>query len=222
VSSEPPSSAWTAERLPRGRHRLSKEAILASQRARLLGAMVELVARQGYADTTVPQVVAEARVARNAFYELFNDKTDCFIALCDELANEILAMLAAFAERPDWLSALREGLHAYLLWWQERGAFARAYFVELPGAGTRAVQQRDRQLTRFVVLFEGIAARARSERDDLPPLAPHAVELAVLGTTELIAREVRAGRVAKLVVLEPALLHHLTLTLAGEPAAAEL
>lgn len=181
--------------------------------------MVELVARQGYADTTVPQVVAEARVARNAFYELFGDKTDCFIALCDELANELLAMLAQFADRPDWLTALRDGLHAYLMWWQERDAFARAYFIELPGAGVRAVQQRDRQLTRFIALFEAIAARARLERKDLPPLAPHAVELAVLGTTELIAREVRAGRAGEVVALEPAILDHLTLLLAGRPAA---
>ena len=33
----------------------------------------------------VDQVVARARVSRNAFYELWRDKTDCFIALCDEL-----------------------------------------------------------------------------------------------------------------------------------------
>src|SRR3954449_6066659 len=81
--------------LPRGRHALPAEEVRASQRERLLAAMLESVGEHGYAATTVPAVVAGARVSRNAFYELFDDKTDCFLALCDELAGQLLDALVA-------------------------------------------------------------------------------------------------------------------------------
>ena len=81
---------WRGEPLPRGRHKLAAEAVRNSQRARIVRAMLECVGRDGYEATTVPQVVATARVSRNAFYEFFADKADCFIAACDEAAQELL------------------------------------------------------------------------------------------------------------------------------------
>lgn len=187
------------DELPRGRHHLSHERVLASQRKRLLRAMGELVERQGYAATTVSDVTSAARVSRNAFYELFTDKEDCFIAVCDSLAVEILDDMASVPIEGGWLTALRAGMHLYLLRWQQRESFTRAYFVDFPGAGPRAVAQRDRQIKNFVRLFRRIADHAREDEPGLPPLAPHAVEMVVLGITEMIAYEVRQGRVDELV-----------------------
>ncbi len=216
-TSDPESPIFAAEALPRGRHNLSRERVLASQRSRLLRAMGELVGRQGYEATTVPDVVAEARVSSNAFYELFNDKADCFIALCDQLATEILDEMASVDDSHGWQAALKEGMYAYLLRWQDRAEFTRAYFVELPAAGLRALEQRDRQINRFFRLFRAVAHRAREEDPSLPPLDPYAVELAVLGVTELIAHEVRHGRLGRLVEIEEACLRFVTLML-GPPA----
>src|SRR5206468_1687709 len=116
---------------------------------RILRAMLHGVADRGYAATTVPEVIAAARVSRNAFYTLFDDKADCFLALCDDLAVTLLEELSSQSAAPDWVTALRSGLVAYLRWWQERPAISQTYFVELPSAGTRAVQQRDRQYANF-------------------------------------------------------------------------
>src|SRR4051794_39803140 len=79
-----------AESLPRGRHNLPTHVVRDSQRRRLLAAMLDCVGENGYEATTVPAVVARARVSRNAFYALFDDKTDCFLAVCDDLAKEVL------------------------------------------------------------------------------------------------------------------------------------
>jgi AcrR family transcriptional regulator len=180
--------------------------------------MGELVGRQGYAATTVPEIVAQARVSRNAFYDLFSDKEACYLELCDKLAVEILNHMVAVGADRDWLSALRTGMHDYLLWWQERDMFTRAYFVEVAAAGPRAVAQRDRQIGSFLRLFGRIAARAREEDPGLPPLAPCAVELVVLGITEMIAYEVRRGRGDRLVDLEDALLRYVTVVFTGRDA----
>jgi AcrR family transcriptional regulator len=160
--------------------------------------MLRSVAQRGYGATTVPLVVAEARVSRNAFYALFTDKTDCFIALCDELAEEILDLIGTITDPDDWLATLRTGTENYLRWWAERPEFARAYFLELPSAGPRAMEQRERQYARFRELFELVGRWARSQQPDLPPLSPLASRAIVATVTDLVAAETRAGRATEL------------------------
>ena len=156
--------SWQGEPLPRGRHKLSREVVELSQRGRLVRAMVELVAERGYAATTVPEVVAKARVSRNAFYKHFADKTDCFIAVANDVNRELLDGLYAFAGESTWLDALRKGMDFYLGYWAERPAFSRTYFLELPAAGERALAQREEAYVEWRALFEALAARARAEQ----------------------------------------------------------
>ncbi len=164
--------------------------------------MLETVAEQGYEATTVPEVVARARVSRNAFYEFFSDKTSCFIAACDEEASELLGVVVQAASAPSWRSALRQGARAYLSWWAERPAFARAYFIGLPVAGDPAVAQRERGYARFRDVFRELGRWARAEQPGLAPLADVAPRVLVLAITELVAEEVRAGRIECLPALE--------------------
>jgi AcrR family transcriptional regulator len=215
VSSDVKDARWIGDPLPRGRHKLPREAVLASQRERLLRAMAELVGEQGYEATTVPQVIAAARVSRNSFYELFDDKTDCMIALCDEVGTELVQLLMAFASEPDWETALRRGLHAYTAWWQERPAFARTYLIELPTAGQSAMEDRARQYERFKDVLRLLAEQAREKQPDLPPLSDVALTAAVVAPTELVAGYVRAGRLAQLGELEDDLFRLLVTLLAG-------
>lgn len=188
--------------LPRGRHKLSLETVRRSQRRRLLRAMLEQVGEQGYEATTVAQVIAKARVSRNAFYALFTDKVDCFLALCDELGDQLLAETFGRGAAGDWLQSVRAGTERYLAWWQERPLFARAWLLELPTAGSRALAQRDRNFERFAEQFEMLAAWARREDPGLAPLSPNAARFLVSGITELVAAKVGAGQAAKLSSLE--------------------
>jgi len=189
------------ERLPRGRHKLSPQVVRASQRERLLRAMLDLVAERGYEATTVPDVVARARVSRNAFYALFADKLDCFLSLCDEEAGDMLDELLHPRDTDDWVQALRAGAELYLRWWQDRPAFSRTYFVELPAAGPRAIEQRDRQYGRFRRMFELLGAWAREQQPELPALSPLVPRMLVVATTELVAEEVRRGHTGQLAEL---------------------
>jgi AcrR family transcriptional regulator len=211
---------WEGEPLPRGRHKLSAQAVRSSQRDRLLRAMLGLVGEHGYADTTVPMVVSAARVSRSSFYALFDDKTDCFIAACDRESNDLLESLVAMGSEEDWVQALRRGMDRYVRWWQQRPAFSRAYFLELPAAGTRAVRQRDRQYARYRDMFAALGARAREEQPELPPLSPLATRMIVSGVTEIVADEVRGGRLAGLDALADDLLY-LVLRLLADDATAE-
>lgn len=216
--------SWTGEPLPRGRHKLPKEEVRASQRERLLRAMGELVGEHGYETTTVPKVIAAARVSSNTFYSFFSDKTDCFIALCEQLGDELLeALIAAPAKPPttaeEGLAAIDAGIRVYLSWWRDRPGLARAYFVELPTAGRRAMEERERQYRRFEAVHRAIAERARTIEPDAPPLRDVDVTASVILATELAAREVREGRVASIDELEDDLRYLLLRLLVGERAA---
>src|SRR5882724_3806888 len=73
-----PFRSGLVARLPSGRHGLAREAVVASQRGRLLDAMAEVVAEKGYQATTVADVVERAGVSRRTFYEQFPDREACF------------------------------------------------------------------------------------------------------------------------------------------------
>jgi AcrR family transcriptional regulator len=194
-------TAWRGEPLPRGRHKLPAATVRDSQRARIVRAMLECVGRDGYEAATVPQVVATARVSRNAFYDFFDDKADCFIAVCDETSQELLAELLELASEPSWIEAMREGAYRYLLWWQERPTISSAYLLSLPTVGERALRQRERHYAAFRAVFEDLGRRARAEQPELEPLGDLVPRMLVLSITELVAEEVRAGRTSRLTEL---------------------
>jgi AcrR family transcriptional regulator len=225
MSSKVKSTPWVGDPLPRGRHKLPRETVRASQRERLLRAMGELVGERGYEATTVPDVIAAARVSSNTFYGLFDDKVDCFIALCEQLGDELFDRLASVSDEPETLdaalAALDEGIRVYLSWWTDQPALARSYFVELPVAGKRAIEERERQYRRFEEIHRRIAERARALYDEAPPLRAVDVTASVVLTTELVAREVRAGRVEQLAEIENDLRYMLIKLLVGDRAAAE-
>ena len=74
------------QRLPRGPHHLAPMEVARHQRLRMHGAMVEAVAANGYADTSVKQIIGLAGVSRRAFYEQFANKEECFLATFDLIA----------------------------------------------------------------------------------------------------------------------------------------
>jgi AcrR family transcriptional regulator len=206
-------------RLPRGRHKLPRQHVLDSQRERLVRAILECVAERGYAETTISDVVTKARVSRNAFYEFFDDKPGCYLEACDAESTSMLDELYSFATEKNWTDAVRKGTSAYLRWWQRNPEYAVAYLVELPAAGRRALEQRDRTYARFEAMFEALAARARAEQPKLPPLPALAARVLVASITEIVGQEVRAGRVAVLHELEDELAFLIVKTLADDRTA---
>jgi AcrR family transcriptional regulator len=196
---------------------------MSSQRERLLRAMAEVVSEDGYEATTIPQVIARARVSTNTFYAHFEDKTACFIALCEQLGEQLFEHLASLEGDPedpaDALAALNRGIEAYVRWWPDRPAVARAYFIELPAAGPRAIEERERQYRRFETILRDIADRARALDPSLKPLREAELTAASVVARELVAEWVRAGRLEAPEEIEAELRYLLLKLLVSEEAA---
>jgi AcrR family transcriptional regulator len=142
-----------AEQLPRGRHGIPREQVLASQRGRMLVAMTEAVAERGFARVTVADVIRRAKVSRETFYEQFAGKEDCFLAALDGAA-ELLAGHVGAAFSPPASPAERLGavLGAYLETMAAEPAAARTFLIEVYAAGPEAIAHRVAMMERFVDL----------------------------------------------------------------------
>lgn len=78
-----------------GTRRLSKEALRAHQRERVLAAAAPVFAGRGYLGTTVDDLVAAARIGVGSFYALFSSKQDCFLALYDLTVDGLRSQVEA-------------------------------------------------------------------------------------------------------------------------------
>src|SRR6478752_214657 len=86
-----PQTAPLYRRLPHGPNGMSREEVARNQRTRIFGAMIEAVDQRGYHGTAL------AGVSRRAFYELFPNKQDCFLATHDVVvANARRGMIEAW------------------------------------------------------------------------------------------------------------------------------
>jgi AcrR family transcriptional regulator len=61
----------------------------AQRREQLLAAAFELFARDGYANASIEQICQTAYVGNKAFYDLFDSKEDCYLALLRQVSERI-------------------------------------------------------------------------------------------------------------------------------------
>jgi AcrR family transcriptional regulator len=120
-----------------------REEVERSQRARLYGAMVAVVAEKGYVGTTVADLLALSGVSRATFYRFFRDKEDCFVAT----VRALLARSAKLSAREyqgegegDWEERAQRALRAFMEILAEQSAAARLCYIESYVAGPRALR----------------------------------------------------------------------------------
>jgi AcrR family transcriptional regulator len=191
------SESDVVQQLPRGRHGLSREQVLASQRGRMLAAMAEAVAEKGYVRTAVADVIERAGVSRETFYEHFSDKEDCFLAAYDAGVEALLEAMddAVVGSRAGPEKRLDRVLSAYFAGLAAEPAFARAFLIEVYAVGPRALERRAELQRRFVATMAEIfglesASRGSSER--------FACEALVAAISSLVTTRVGAGRLDEL------------------------
>src|SRR5918998_546628 len=176
---------------PRGRHAPPLEVRHDRQRRRLYAAAASVFAGSGYADATAEAIARKAGMSKATFYEHFDNKEDCIIALFDAGAEAVIeAMRRAGAEADAQSPAgrVRAIVHTYL---EVLAAFpdeAQTLLVEIIGAGPRAMERRDRRLAEYAGTIDE-ANRQDAEQGLAPRLAsPHDAFAIVGAVVELASR----------------------------------
>jgi AcrR family transcriptional regulator len=131
-----------------------------TKRKAILGGMLEAVGAEGYERTSVRTVLDRTGVYRQAFYDNFADKDDCYLQAYDVGLERVEGLLvAAAAEERSWTGQLRQGLDALLGFLEAEPDVGRALFVEVHAAGPRALAKRTAALRRVNAFLD----RAREE-----------------------------------------------------------
>jgi AcrR family transcriptional regulator len=216
-----PEQSGVPSVLPRGRYAAPRPVVREAQRGRMLAAMVQAVAEKGYAWVTVADVIERAGVSRRTFYEQFANKEDCFLAAYDAGVDGLLAGIDDALAEParDWLTAARRAIEVYLARMAASPPFARAFLIEVLGAGPHALARRDLIQSRFAEQLAAIHRRARVDIPAIPELAPHTFRAAVGAVNELVTAHVLAHGAETLPELSDAILDvHLALLVGRELA----
>ncbi len=160
----PTSARQRLDETPRAR-------VVEIQRSRLLAAAAGVVDEHGYSHTTVAHITERARVSRRTFYDLFDDREDCLLAVFEDavglVRREVLA--AVVAAGPDWCGRVRVGLWAILSFLDREPVLAHVCVVQALRSGTRLLERREEVFGELArVLDEGRDESARS--GSCPPL----------------------------------------------------
>jgi AcrR family transcriptional regulator len=180
----------TADRLPRGPHGLTRAQVQASQRQRIVDAVLDVVGARGYAAATVADITTAAGVSRTTFYEQFGNKLDAFLTAYDEFGR---AFLADVADTPQTtpVDTLATAGARLVDWGRRRPLACRAFLLEIHAVGEEGLEHRDRVMNLAVQRFERVAAWVRSIDPTLPQ-PPRLVGRAVVAASwELAAQAVR-------------------------------
>ena len=204
-------------KLPSGRHGLSREAVVRSQRERMVESMIAVVALKGYTETTVADIISNAGVSRATFYEQFTDKEDCFVAAYGAVMERLLAFVArGFAiETDDWIVQIRNGIGNLLVYLAHNPVAARVGIVEGFGAGARA-RDRYQQAVRCFLPFLDAGRAYTADPDRMPP---QSARMIVGGVSALMFNEASAGNAAGLPKLLPEMMYVAVVPYLGHDAA---
>ena len=192
--------------LPRGRNALPREVVLVSQSQRLLQAVVEVVAENGYAATRVADIAARAGVSKGTFYQQFRDKEDAFLAAYLAGSRRLFeAIDQAGSDVDEPLALLRRGTRTYLQRLASQPAWSRALIIEV-----RAVPAAEGVRQQVHDWYVDLMRRWRQWAVPLSsgdPVPDCAYEACIDAINELVGRYVARANPEGLMSLEPAILY---------------
>jgi AcrR family transcriptional regulator len=153
-------------------------------------ATAEVIAREGYRDATVGQIVKHAGIDRRAFYKQFADKQGAFIAVQELGFRRAMAATAgAFFSRGCWPERVWEAGRTLTQFIEQNPALMGASLIEGHAAGPAAAERLEELTLAFTIFLQEGYEQGR--RMNPPP------EVALEGIAamcfEVVYREARGG-----------------------------
>lgn len=180
--------------------------------------MLKAVGAHGYERTTVQDAIVASGLYRQAFYDHFEGKEDCYLQALDAGSAWLeLAMRDAANGETTWRRQLRGALTGLLRYLDEQPEIGRALLVEVHAAGPRAVDKRTEAMERAVAMVD----RAREESEEPAPAI--SAEAVVAGILAVLHTRLASDRTGELEQLLPELMYLAVLPYFGaQVAAAEM
>jgi AcrR family transcriptional regulator len=199
------------------RPELSREFVAGHKRRRIMDAIAELTAEQGYDSTKIGDIVRRAGVARKTLYDNFEGKEEVFLAAFDSAIDEAIRRVEEDCAKVEggWEERVQAGLAAFLRYVAERPELARMCMIEALSATPAATERYEAAVQRFVDL----TARTVPQNDQLPETIE---ETLVGGVAWIVYQQIRRQEAEKAEDLLPELSEFMLAPFhsAGEPETA--
>jgi AcrR family transcriptional regulator len=147
------------------RPELPREFVAVHKRRRMMDAIAELTAEQGYEATKIADIVRRAAVARKTLYDNFDGKEDLFLSAVDATLGEMRVVIEEACERTDSPEdRVVAGLEALLEFIAEHPSATRMCMVESISATRGSARLYDAGMRDFVELLRNSGL----DNSDLP------------------------------------------------------
>lgn len=185
--------------LKSSRPELPREFVAGHKRRRMMEAIAELSAEQGYEATKIADIVRRAGVARKTLYDNFDGKEDLFLSAIDSTLEEMRLTVEEGCEAEDaWEDGVAAGLAALLDYVVANPAASRMVMLEALSATPSSASRYDAGMREFVELLR----RGVERSDDLPETLEESL---VGGVSWILQQQIRRGAAAQTAELLPEL-----------------
>jgi AcrR family transcriptional regulator len=163
-------------------------------RQRLLSAFEASIAEHGYHKTTVADIVRRARTSRRTFYEHFDGREACFLALLAEAyAEQIRRISAAVDATAPWRVQVRQAVEAWIESSSARSALMVSSIRDLPGLGAAARELQRDVMEDFIDMVQALGDTDEFHSAGVGPVSRPRVVMLLGGLRELTAVTVENG-----------------------------
>ena len=192
-----PSPRWAPRGLPRGEHSLPRGFVAHNQRERIFDAVANLTAAKGYPALSLEEIVAEAAISLQTFYEHFDNKEEAFLATFEMGHSKATSAInRSLNLRLSWAVNVRHGLTALLEFLASEPSIARLACVDILIAYPHMTGRVNEANFSYIELLD------IGPEDSYPNMpAPVMREASVGGIFELLHDYILHGRTQRLTEL---------------------
>ncbi|MGH2837681.1 MAG: TetR/AcrR family transcriptional regulator [Thermoleophilaceae bacterium] len=163
-------------------------------RQRLLDGLAASIEADGYRNTTVADIVRRARTSRRTFYEHFDTKEACFVALLtDANTKMILEISAAVDQRARWAVQVRQAIETWISCAESQPAITLSWIRDVPSLGAAARDLQREVMSAFGTMIQTLCDTEEWHAVRTEPVSEQLALILLGGLRELIATTVENG-----------------------------
>jgi AcrR family transcriptional regulator len=164
-------------------------------RLRLLDGLADSIAERGYRDTTVADVVRNAKTSKRTFYGEFASKEECFVELLRANNDALISSIQAAADsEAQWDKQIRSAVGAYVNHIARRPAITLSWIREAPALGAAAQPLHRLAMEQLTDMLVVLTDSPGFRRAGLSPVSRTLALILLGGLRELTAQVVERGR----------------------------
>ena len=164
-------------------------------RGRLLDGLATSLATRGYRETTVADIVRNAKTSKRTFYDQYSSKEACFVELLRTNNEDLIARIRAAID-PDagWEQQVHDAVDAYVAHIASRPAITLSWIREAPALGDVAQPLNRHAMEQLTDMVVDLTSGAGFQRAGIAPISRPVALILLGGFRELTALIVEDGR----------------------------